>query len=299
MRALIFGGSGQDGFYLKQSLMRDRIEVTSAARSAGDLIVDVSDAALVAEVIRCVRPDLIFHLAAKSSVSHEHLWENHASIATGTLAILEAVDRFASSARVFIAGSALQFINEGLPLNEDSRLDSSSPYCCARNYALHVSRYFRSRGHRVYFGFLFNHDSRFRTSCHLNMRIAESAARAAIGQPHKLRIGDLEAEKEFNFAGDIADAMLRILQQEDEFEFVVGAGQAFSVLKWVELCYQFVGLDWRDHVDSDSEYKSPYQRLVSDPNRLLRLGWLPSVGISELADDMMKEAMRRINGELA
>ncbi len=110
MQALIFGITGQDGYYLKSLLNSLGISVFGVARSGGDAVCDVSDINAVSGILRSVRPQYIFHLAAESSVSHEYLWDNHAAIGTGTLAILDAVDRFLPESRVLLAGSALQFI---------------------------------------------------------------------------------------------------------------------------------------------------------------------------------------------
>lgn len=294
MRAMIFGGTGQDGHYLREILVGDGIAVCSVARQGGDFQVDVGDAVAVRDVIRDVRPDFVFHFAATSSTAHEHLWANHAAIGTGTLAILDAVDCDLPNTKVLLAGSGLQFVNDGLPLNEESPLDHTSPYIVARNYSLYAARYYRARGRKVYFAFLFNHDSPIRSNRHLNMKIAEAAALAACGGSHRLRIGDLHAEKEFNFAGDITAALWRLVQQDAIYECVVGCGRSHSVLEWVELCFQYVGLDWKQHVDTDVNYRSPYQRLVSDPVKLLSLGWQPHMNLSRLAEIMMAEALQRV-----
>ena len=149
------------------------------------------------------------------------LFENHEAIAAGTLAILDAVDRLAPKAKVLLAGSGLQFINQGLPLNEGSPLYDSSPYVVARNSSLFAARYFRQRGLKIYFAYLFNHDSPLRSNRHLNMKIAMAAARVANGSKEKLLIGDLDAEKEFNFAGDVAAAMWLLIRQDELFECVL------------------------------------------------------------------------------
>jgi GDPmannose 4,6-dehydratase len=293
MKALIFGGTGQDGEYLTQLLRGVGVEVQCVSRGGGDFRVDVSDVNGVQALLLQERPDVVFHLAATSSTSHEFLWANHASIGTGTMAILDAVDRHLPDTKVLLAGSGLQFVNEGIPLNEASQLDHSSPYAVARNYSLFAARYFRLRGLKVYFAFLFNHDSPLRSNRHLNMKIAEAAALAARGGGNRLQIGDLSAEKEFNFAGDIAAALWRTVCQDSFYEIVIGGGKSYSVMDWVELCFGYVGLDWRQYVETDSNYRSPYQRLVCDPARLFELGWQPNVDIRQLSEIMMVEALNR------
>ena len=293
MRALIFGGTGQDGQYLRGLLEGKSITVLSCGRHGGDFLVDVSDAIAARNVIREVKPDFIFHLAATSSTAHEHLWANHAAIGTGTLAILDAVDRDLPDTKVLLAGSGLQFVNEGLPLDEMAPLDHSSPYVIARNYSLFAARYYRSRGRKVYFAYLFNHDSPLRSNRHLNMKIAEAAAFAASGGDQRLSIGDMNAENEFNFAGDVTAALWQLISQDSIYECVIGSGETHSVREWVELCYRYVGIDWKKYVDSDANYRSPYKRLVSAPAKLLSLGWQPSMELRQLAEIMMQEAIRR------
>ena len=299
VNALVFGISGQDGFYLGNLLGRQGIRVVGISRSDGGgrwIVGDVAKGEQVEALVRKHQPDYIFHLAANSTTRHDALFENHQAIATGTLAILDAVDRLAPKAKVLLAGSGLQFVNQGLPLNEESPLDHSSPYVVARNSSLFAARYFRQRGLKIYFAYLFNHDSPLRSNRHLNMKIAVAAAHAANGSKEKLLIGDLDAEKEFNFAGDVAAAMWLLIRQDELFECVVGSGQSHAVRDWVEACFREVGLDWNDYTETDSTYASPYRRLVSDPAKLLDLGWKPECTFSGLAAMMMAEAARRGEG---
>jgi GDPmannose 4,6-dehydratase len=296
VNALVFGISGQDGFYLGNLLGRQGIRVVGVSRSDGCgrwIVGDVAKSEQVEALVRKYQPDYIFHLAADSTTRHDTLFENHAAIATGTLAILDAVDRFAPKAKVLLAGSGLQFLNKGFPLNEESPLDHSSPYVIARNSSLFTARYFRQRGLKVYFAYLFNHDSPLRSNRHLNMKIAVAAAAAANGCKEKLLIGDLNAEKEFSFAGDVTAAMCLLIQQDELFECVVGSGQSYAVRDWIEACFRKVGLDWNDYTETDPTYASPYRRLVSDPAKLLSLGWKPEHTFSDLAEMMMAEAARR------
>lgn len=294
MKALIFGSSGQDGHYLSAQLKADGIEVLGVSRTGGDRRLDVGDAAGVRELIREFQPNFVFHLAATSSTAHDHLWSNHASISTGTIAVLDAVEKHAPEARVFLAGSGLQFINDGRPLDEECPLDHSSPYVIARNHSLYAARYFRQRGLRVYFGYLFHHESPRRQSSHLIMRIAETAAAQAAGSKRRLLIGDIDARKEFGYAGDIVSAMRMLVQQDELFECVIGTGLGYTVKEWVQACYSHVGLDWRAYVDKDASFRNTCPRLVSSPKRLHELGWRPLVSFAQLASMMMDDAVRRV-----
>lgn len=295
MKALIFGATGQDGLYLRTVLESDGITVNGASRYGSDWQVDVGDRVGVFDIIKKVSPDFVFHLAADSSTSRESLWNNHSAISTGSLAILDAVEQLKPSARVLLVGSGLQFVNTGIPLDERAALDHSSPYSVARNHSLFAGRYFRARGLNVYFAWLFNHDSPFRSARHLNMKIALAAANAKRGSDEPLRIGNLDAMKEFGFAGDIAAALWTLVQQEREFEVVVGTGKAHSIRDWIEACYKIVDLPWEKFIEPMPEYHSPYHQLYSNPSTMLSLGWKPRMGFSDLAQSMMTEAQRQVD----
>ena len=294
MNAIIFGATGQDGRYLTEILAHAGLAVTGVARHGGDVPLDVSDVPGVRQLIRRLHPSYIFHLAATSNIRYEDLWANHASISTGTLAILDAVKQECPGARVLLAGSAHQFINRGEPLNENAELDYSDPYTVARHHSLFAGRYFRKLGLKIYFAYLFHHDSPYRSNHHLTMKIAEAAARSAQGSADKLTLGDIDAQKEFNFAGDTVDALWRIINQEAHFEYVVGSGVSYSIRNWVELCYSHVGLDWRQHVHINDRFSSTYRRIVSDPQLLQGLGWKPRTDLSSMCEIIMEEALRRV-----
>jgi len=294
MKALIFGANGQDGYYLRNLLLREGLTVCGGSRTGGDIRIDVSNAKDVRAVVKSFLPDYVFHLAATSSVDHEFLWENHGAISTGTLAVLDAVSCEVPAAKVLLVGSGLQFVNRGEPLDENAPLDFSSPYVVARNHSLFAARYFRRRGLRVYFAYLFNHDSPLRGSRHLNMKVAESAVRIAHGMEKSLAIGHLDAEKEFTFAGDVVSALWILVRQDAVFECVVGSGITYRVRDWVQFCFQDVGLVAEEWVKGDERFARPFERLQSNPKVLRALGWSPSVSFAELGRMLMAEARKRI-----
>ena len=162
--AMVLGGGGQDGYFLNKLLSSQGFKVILFTHQGGEAgpPLDVSEFDKVEENIRKYRPDLVFHLAARSSTRHEFVLENHRAIVDGTLSILEAIDRHAPEAKVFIASSGLVFKNRGNPINEDCVLVTDTAYALARVEALHIARYYRQRGRRVYVGFLFNHESPMR-----------------------------------------------------------------------------------------------------------------------------------------
>lgn len=288
MTNLIFGANGQDGKLLADRLERDGEEVARVTREYAGSPLDISDRSDVADLIAQVRPRRIFQLAAVSSARHSAMWDNHAAIDTATRNILEASRRCVPKAKIFLPGSALQFQNDESPVNEDTPFDAGSAYAVSRIHITYLARYFRREfAQPIYVGFLFHHDSAFRGEQHVNMKIASAARRIAKGQSERLEIGDLHVEKEFNHAADIIDAILLVMNQSEFFEVVIGSGRAHSLAEWTRLCFDHEGLDYRDHVVEKPGFKADFKRLVSDPRRLLSMGWRPQHDIKDLVRIMM------------
>ena len=283
MKAIIFGASGQDGFYLKRLLQRESVETIGVSRSGSDLIGDVSDWSFVDELIKTHRPDYIFHFAANSTTQHEAVFENHAAICTGTINILEAVYRHASHSKVFLSGSAMQFENDGTPIDENTAFAPLSPYAVSRIQSVYAGRYYRSLSLKVYVGYFFNHDSPFRKPSHINKKIALAAQNG-----EAVEIGDITVKKEFNFAGDMMEAVWLLANQEDIFEAVIGSGRAHSIEEWLDLCFMSVDKNWRDYVTIKENFKPVYEILVSNPVLINSLAWQPGVDIRGLARMMME-----------
>lgn len=283
MTALIFGANGQDGHYLAAALRARGDEVVGVSRSGAWRQGDVADRPQVEALIQSVKPDRIFHLAANSTTRHEALFENHQTISTGTLNILETARRFCPQARIFIAGSAVQFRNTGAPIDESAPFEAASAYAVARIQSVYAARYFRGLGLRCYVGYLFHHDSPMRGPRHVAQLVAQAAQRAGRGEPAALELADVKVAKEWTFAGDVVEAMLTLTGQDQVFEVVIGSGETHTIEEWADRCFRAVGLDWREHVRVSGAAPPEYRRLVSNPARLRALGWAPRVGFDELA----------------
>ena len=193
MKALIFGANGQDGHYLKCLLASKGVEVCAVSRSGGGdwLVGDIGCREQVDALVGKLRPDYIFHLAANSTTRHEALFENHETISTGTLNVLEAARTLAPQARLFFAGSGLQFVNRGEPISERDAFAASSPYALARIQSIHAARYYRGLGLRAYAGYLFHHESPWRKPHHVSQKIVRAARRIAAGSGETLELGDV------------------------------------------------------------------------------------------------------------
>ena len=286
-RALIFGVTGQDGYYLRQICAREGVAVYGVSRSGGDWIKgDVGDCNFVRTIIRRLRCSYVFHLAANSTTRVEAIFENHAAIASGTINILESCREYCPGARVFLSGSALQFESDGSPVSDSMPFAASSGYVVARNYSALAARYYRSLGLRTYVGYFCHHDSPLRAERHLNVRILRAAQRIRAGSRERLIIDYPHVIKEFNFAGDIMEAVWLMVNQDRVFESVIGSGIGHPIVDWVRICFEQVGLDWKEHVDITDRGRPDFERLVADPSVVHSLGWRPQVDIRELAELM-------------
>ena len=230
MKALIFGISGQDGYFLTELLRKKNIQIIGVSRSYGDLIGYVGDYSFVESILKHHQPNYIFHFAANSTTNHSALFDNHNAISTGTLNILECVRLHCPTAKVFLSGSAMQFKNKGVPIDEQTPFEASSPYSIARIQSVYAGRYYRSAfGLLVYFGYFFNHDSPLRSEKHVNQKIVSSVKRIANGSTEKLELGNIDVKKEFNYAGDIVEAVWVLVNQDTVFEAIIGSGDAHSI----------------------------------------------------------------------
>jgi GDPmannose 4,6-dehydratase len=293
-KALIFGSSGQDGYYLNLLLKSKKITAINISRSSGDFIGSVGDFKFVSALVKKHLPDYIFHFAADSTTRHSATLENNCSISTGAINILESVNLYSPFTKIFISGSALQFKNIRLPIDENTSFDFLSSYAISRNYAVQMARYYRQKFNiNVYIGYFFNHDSPFRSENYLNEKIVAHVIKVLNGSEEKLLIGNLEAQKEFNFAGDIVEAVWILLNQNEIFEAVLGNGEPYMIKDWVNYCFSKYSLNWEDYIEKDESYKSDYELLVSNPITIKKLGWNPKVNFIQLADLMLEAELKK------
>jgi GDPmannose 4,6-dehydratase len=286
--AIIFGSNGQDGYYLRKQLISNGIKVICVSRSSGDIIGNVGNYNFVSELIKNEIPDYIFHFAANSTTKHDVLFENNESISSGTINILEAVRIFSPDTKVFISGSAMQFKNNGSKISINSEFDHSSLYSVARIHSVFVSRYYRDKYKlKVYIGYLFNHDSPLRSEDHINQKIVKTALRIKNGSQEKLEIGNLDVQKEFNFAGDIVNAIWLFINQDKIYEIILSSGILHSIKSWIVLCFEECGLNWKNHVIVSKSFKPEYFKLYGDSESIRSLGWYPMFDIQKLARLML------------
>ncbi len=291
---IIFGAGGQDGFFLINLLLSFGYKVIPFTHNGGDIgpPLDVSDFDSVEAVIQKYRPEIIFHLAAKSSTWHEFVLENHKAIVDGALAVMESVDRHVPNSKVFIASSALVFKNEGCPIIEENELVTDSAYAMARVEALQIVRYYRQRGQKVYVGFLFNHESHLRPSNSIARKVVKGVVDIHLGIQKSLSIGNPDVIKEWMWAGDAVAAMIFLVNQDEVFEACIGDGIGKSVWDFATACCDIVGISLESCLITIPDYEAEYAALVSDPRKIKSLGWTPKVNMEDLAKRMVENEIK-------
>jgi GDPmannose 4,6-dehydratase len=286
--AVIFGSNGQDGYYLNQLFDKLEIKAINVSRTNAAICGTVSDYNFVQRLVNEIRPDFIFHLAAHSSTKHEFIFENHETISTGTINILESVKLFSPETRVFISGSAMQFKNDGQPIDESTAFEAKSPYAMARIQSVYAARYYtHAYGLKIFVGYFFNHDSPRRSEHHVNQKIARAVQRIASGIEERLVLGNIDIQKEFNYAGDVVNAIWKLINQDKVTEAVIGSGKPYAIKDWVIECFSLKKLQWQQHVDLQNNYAPEYNILVSNPQIIKGIGWVPQTDFYDLAKMMM------------
>ena len=286
--ALIFGAAGQDGYYLTELCKERGIEPIGISRTSIKYQGDVARYEHVESFIRRFQPSYIFHVAANSTTRHDALFENHETISTGTLNILEAAKQHCPTTKVFITGSGVQFHNVGKPISEQDPFEASSPYSIARIQSVYAARYYRSLGVQAYVGYLFHHESPLRKPNHVSQKIALAAQRITQGSKEILELGDISVIKEWTFAKDVAEGIFTLLQQEQAFEAIIGSGIGYSIEQWLDCCFHEIEIDWKPHVRIQKAYKPEYPILISHPVLIHQLGWQPKVNFEQLAKIMIQ-----------
>jgi GDPmannose 4,6-dehydratase len=315
-KALITGVTGQDGSYLADLLLAKGYEVVGVVRRTSHhsyeriehlldrievVAADLLDQHSLTVVIQDSRPDEVYNLAAQSYVPTS--WTQPVLTgeftALGVTRILEAIRLAHPTARYYQASSSEMFgkVTE-TPQRESTAFYPRSPYGVAKVYGHWITvNYRESYGLYAVSGILFNHESPRRGIEFVTRKVTDGVARIKLGLARELRLGNLEARRDWGFAGDYVDAMWRMLQQDQPQDYVVGSGETHSVRELVELAFAHVGLDYRQYVVSDPKYYRPAEvdLLLADPSKARReLGWTPKVGFAELVVMMVDADMERL-----
>jgi GDPmannose 4,6-dehydratase len=302
-RALITGIGGQDGSYLAELLLERGYEVVGLVRPGADpypnleavqdrielVEADLLDQASLTSALASA-PTEVYNLAAPSFVpaSWQRPVETAGFAAVGATSMLEAIRAVDSSIRFYQASSSEIFGEAGeSPQAESTRLDPVTPYGVAKAYAhFIVHSYRRQYGLFACSGILYNHESPRRPLEFLPRKVAHGAAAISLGLENELVLGDLDARRDWGYAGDYVRAMWLMLQQENPDDYVVASGEDHSVRELVECAFAHLGLDWKEHVRVDPALQrgaAELHRLVGDPTHAHeRLGWRREIGFEQL-----------------
>ena len=307
-KALITGIFGQDGYYLSKLLMDKGYNVSGLCpdtpassgipdhlKAAEIIRGSVTDGKAIEAAISGIMPDEIYNLAAPSFVPAS--WDDPVATAEvagiGIVKILDAVRKIKPDARVYQDSSSELFGNaEVSPQNEKTPFRPANPYAAAKLYAYNIVSVYRKRYNLfACSGILFNHESPRRPPMYITRKVTQGVAKIKLGMEKELRLGNLDAKRDWGFAGDYVRAMWMMLHQDEPSDYVIGTGIPHSVRDLVEICFAYAGLNWKDHVVEDSEFFRPAEKnvLYADNRKAVEsLGWQPETSLTELLHMMVE-----------
>lgn len=314
-KALITGITGQDGSYLAELLLNKGYEVHGMVRRSStetfsriehfrDRInieqADLLDQLSIVNLIDTVQPDEVYNLAAQSFVPTS--WTQPVLTAEftaiGVTKVLEAIRLVNKDIRFYQASSSEMFGKvQEVPQTENTPLYPRSPYGVAKVYGHWITVNYRE-SYDIYAcsGILFNHESPRRGKEFVTRKITDGVARIKYGLQDKLYLGNLDAKRDWGFAGDYVKAMWMMLQQDKPDDYVISTGETHSVKKFCTIAFERAGLNWEDHVEIDQRFVRPAEvdLLVGNPQKAHEnLGWKPEVSFEQLVNMMVDEDIKR------
>jgi GDPmannose 4,6-dehydratase len=328
-RALVTGITGQDGSYLTELLLSKGYEVWGIIRRSSSFNTaridhlyrdphekgvrlrlefgDLADASSLSRVLDEVRPDEVYNLGAQSHVRVSFdIPENTAEItALGAVRLLEALKRLGLSKTRFYQASSSELYGKAqeVPQRETTPFYPRSPYAVAKAYAFYITQNYReSYGMFAVNGILFNHESPRRGETFVTRKITRAATRIKLGLQEKLYLGNLDAKRDWGFAGDYVEAMWLMLQADLPQDYVIATGETRSVREFLDSAFGRLDLDWHEHVEIDPAYERPTEvdLLLGDATKARQeLGWAPRVGFEELVRMMVEADLVLAKKELA
>jgi len=316
-KAFVTGITGQDGSYLSELLLDKGYEVCGLIRRSSSfntgriehlysdththtnlklIYGDITDSMCIASLIQEHQPDEVYNLAAQSHVRVSFdipVYSVQTNI-LGTLNLLEAIRKYSPHSKFYQASSSEMFGNVTTQLQaEKTPFHPRSPYGCSKVYS-----YWQTVNYREAFGtfacngILFNHESPRRGETFVTRKITRAATRIKLGLQNKLYLGNLDAKRDWGFAGDYVEAMWLMMQEESSDDYVVATGETHSVREFLEEVFNHLELDWKDYVENDTNYYRPAEvdLLHGDAKKAFKvLGWKPKIDFSSLAK-MMTDA---------
>lgn len=325
-KALITGITGQDGSYLAELLLSKGYEVYGIIRRSSSFNTgrlddiyqdphvpharlhlvygDLNDASSINKILRNVRPDEIYNLAAQSHVRVSFDIPEYTAEVTGIgcLRILEGIRETGIKTRFYQASSSELFGRAAAPQSEKTPFEPVSPYAVAKLFAYWTTKNYRdSYGLFACNGILFNHESPRRGETFVTRKITRAIARIKHGLQDKLYLGNLDAKRDWGFAGDYVEAMWLMLQAKKPQDYVIATGETYSVRDFLEVAFGAAGLDWKKYVRIDKRYFRPLEVdvLLGDARKARReLKWKPKVSFKQLVRMMLEADMKLVSEEV-
>jgi len=312
-KAFITGVTGQDGSYLAEILLEKGYEVYGMVRRSStfnrsridhlfgqlELVYgDLGDGSSLNQLMRTIRPDEVYNLGAQSHVRVSFDMPEYTAdvVALGTLRLLDAIREGDLRCRFYQASSSEMFgkVHE-VPQNEETAFHPRSPYAVGKLFSHWITRNYREAyGMYAVNGILFNHESPRRAESFVTRKITVAIGGILRGAVKELRLGNLEAKRDWGYARDYMEGAWRMVQQEEPDDYVLATGETHSVQEFLEAAFTYAGLDWREYVKIDPRYFRPAEvdLLIGDYAKAkARLGWEPTVRFDELVR-MMVDADR-------
>ena len=317
--AIITGITGQDGSYLAELLLSKEYKVIGVKRRTSLLCTDrlnhmydnpnfeliygsMQDVGNMYRILQKYKPCEVYNLAAQSHVrvSFEVPEETVDTVAMGTMRLIEACRQVVPAVRFYQASSSEMFgDNPEAPQSESTLLQPASPYACAKTFAHNIVRNYRiGYGMHASSGILFNHESPRRGETFVTRKITMAAARIKLGLQDKLYLGNLDAMRDWGFAGDYVEAMWLMLQQPEPDDYVIATGETHTVREFLEVVFQHAGLDVKKHVEIDERLFRPHEvpLLLGDPGKAAKkLSWRPKIKFDKLAKMMYDADHDKLN----
>ena len=320
MKALITGITGQDGYYLSKLLLDKGYSVYGLVRRSSNINTDridsliakykntdnlnlfysdLIDSSSLTNLINKIKPDEIYNLAAQShvAVSFKNPIYSTSTSNLGAITMLESLRNLEKNVKYYQASSSEMFggVNKEV-LNEDSPFDPKSPYAASKVFAHNITKLYReSYGIFAVNGILFNHESPLRGETFVTRKITRAVGRIHYKLQKKLTLGNLEASRDWGFAGDYVEGMHMMMQHNKPKDWVLATGESHSVKEFAEKAFGEVGLDWEDYVVTSEKYYRPNEvdYLLGDSKRAKdELGWSPKVNFSSLVKKMVESDLK-------
>jgi len=326
-RALITGITGQDGSYLTELLLKKNYEIYGLIRRSSSFNTeridhlyqdphdknvhlrlvygDLQDASSLNRIIKTIRPDEVYNLGAQSHVrvSFDIPEYTAESVGLGAIRLLEAIRDSGLKTKYYQASSSEMFGNSKVkPQNEKTPFEPRSPYAAAKVYAYWMTVNYRE-AYNIFAcnGILFNHESPRRGETFVTRKITMALAKIKFGVQKKIYLGNLNAKRDWGFAGDYVEAMWRMLQQKLPDDYVIATGQTHSVKEFLIEAFEYAGLDWKKYVEIDQRYLRPTEvdyLLGSNAKAKRKLNWKPKVNFKQLVRMMVDADMEYVEKKL-